>query len=209
MTEQAITNKRIRLPLWSHALMVAVVVALIATFGVAVGTVVYLKQVGNDAFNPAQMHIALTQIMQFPNELPAGYKQQMGLSTLGYVFCGISHADSNQQLALLSGSIAVDKSRSALDIARDAYDHFGVNTASISARFYFLLNQGEEDVLGEKMAYIIGKAKDAEGVEYEGLVGCIVPKNVQKVILVYAVQPKGKPLDKNVALNLLRSAKGF
>lgn len=209
MTEQAITQKKIRLPLWSHAIMVAVVVALLATFGLAVGTVVYLKQIGNDAFDPKQMHIALTQVMQFPSELPAGYKQQMGLSTLGYVFCGIGHAESNQQLALLSGAIAVDKRRSALDIARDAYDYFGVTTASISARFYFLLKQGEEEVLGEKMAYLIGKAKDAEGREYEGLVGCIVPKSAQKVILVYAIQPKGKPLDLSIVMNFLRCARSM
>lgn len=207
MTDQAIVKKRI-LPVWSKLLMTSVVIALLATFSSAIGIAIFLKQAGSDAFNPQKMHAALNQVMQFPDELPAGYKQQMGLSTFGFIFCGINHAASNQQLALLSGG--VDKTeKKATDIAKDAYDHFGVNTASVTARFYDVLNQGEEDVLGEKMAFITGNAKDGDGREYEGMVGCIVPKSAKKIVLVYAVQPKGKPFDQSVVMNLLRNAKSF
>lgn len=209
MTEQMNEQAKTRLPFWSKLLMLAVIIGLLGTFSGAIATALFLKKVGSDAFNPTHMRTALREVMQFPDQLPEGYTQQMGLSSFGYVFCGVSHADSKQQLALLCGSIAVDKSKSAADIAKDAFDHFGVNTASVSARFYEELNHGEEDVLGEKMAYLTGKAKDAEGRDYEGLVGCIIPKTAQKVILVYAVQPKGKPFDLCVLLNFLRNAKAF
>ncbi len=207
--KEKLDEAKIRLPLWSKLLMLAVIVGLLATFSGAIATTLFLKKVGSDAFDPAHMRTALQEVMQFSEQLPDGYKQQMGLSSFGYVFCGVSHADSKQQLALLCGSIAVDKSKSAADIAKDAFDHFGVNTASISARFYEEINHGEEDVIGEKMAYLTGRAKDAEGRDYEGLVGCIIPKTAKKVILVYAVQPKGKSFDMSVLLNFLRNAKAF
>jgi hypothetical protein len=176
------------------------------------------KNILQQAVDPALIKRAARGIARFPEPLPSDYRFGIGLDLASLKMITIEHEPDKQQIFILSQAgmeNSDDKSLGADAVVKRIYDAgitIPTNGPSLAAHFVDKKSEGEIDVAGKKMFYIVGWLTDNENNKLEGLVGCILLKSAKqndRSILVYALQPDGKPYNFDVTKKLLESISAF
>ncbi|HEY9787209.1 MAG TPA: hypothetical protein V6D17_17600 [Candidatus Obscuribacterales bacterium] len=195
------------LPLWSRIIIGLVIAAFSGTMIFASKCVFDIKELARLAVDPAYIAMCAGKIADFPEPLPEGYSYKVGLDLQPFQISIVTleHAADQQQMVFFSvrdQTPDVD----AKSLLSRAYD-YGINTPTASAHFTDLKMKGEITVAGETAPYMSGQLTDREGRKYEGLIACIRPKGQKKTILIYALEPPGKPLNTDICFDLLKKIK--
>lgn len=193
-------ERKSRLPLWSKALIVMV---LMVFAGSATGTVALalaLKSRLDPAYNRAHIARLANEILGLPDPLPEGYSYYFGIDLWVFKHVTIDYKDGREQISIFLFNQASNPD----EMVRTIFQSYGINTIRLGADFTRELGRGSWDLPGGRMPYIFGKIKEKSGKEHTGLVACSSNVKARRTILLYAVQPgETKSFDMRPCIDLL------
>jgi len=204
-----------KLPTWAVSLIALVISVYLGVFAVGVRLALVAKDILEQANDPNKIKEVAQEIAKFPALLPTNYHYVLGLDLGPLKMVTIEHEPDKQQILLVCQVGLYDRGTSAKDVVSDIYDsgiNIPTNGRTISGHFVSRKSHGEVEVAGEKMCYIVGEISASENKKLEGMVGCILasnPKNIQRTILISAVEPNGQPYSLEETVGLLNCLSGF
>jgi hypothetical protein len=190
------------LPTWAKVLIVLVIVGIVGSITLGIGMFFMFKHMFVQ--EPKELKQLAAQTVTLQDPLPAGYNLNMGLDMFGPKVLTFSHDGDQQMIVLISFPKAESNPKAMI---KDITEH-GVDTGSGRTVAEEIKQQGQAVVGGEEMSYVVGTMTDKSG-RHQGMLGVLVPKNKEKTILIYAVQPNKEPYSFEVTQNFLKAVKSF
>jgi hypothetical protein len=203
-----------RLPSWAVALIAFVLFTYLGVYICGVKIIFVAKDILDQAVDPNRIRQIAHDIAKLPDPLPESYQYRLGLDLGPLELVTIEHEPDKQKILLVSEVGLDDLGDSAALAIRHIYDNgvnIPTNVSTVSAHFVSQKSQGQLEIAGKQMCYIIGELRDSENKKLEGMVGCIEadrPK-VKRYIIIYALEPSGQPYSLEITLKLLNSISGF
>ncbi|HNB22091.1 MAG TPA: hypothetical protein PKZ32_06735 [Candidatus Melainabacteria bacterium] len=194
------------LPLWSKSLIALVFIGVAGFLYTATSIILEFRTISLRSTDKAYMQVCAQKIARFPQPLPAGYEYTYDLDFdwFNVALLVVEHVSDKQKIYFICHLNDSSEAIAAKELLDRFYD-IGITTESATCKFTDVKTKGELEVGSEKMLYMTGLLKDANGRVYEGLVGCIRNTQKKKTLLVWSLSEPGKALNMEVCTNLLKS----
>ncbi len=194
-----------RLPVWSKIIVFLTLAGIIGSLGGIIYVTVGAKRMAELAANPQYIATLSQNMIGLPAQLPPEFEYQLGFDMNFLRLVSLNNRKAMQQYTFYDFPGTTTKK--AKKMTEDAYA-YGMNTPSVAGKFTNLITEGNWQLQGKEMPYMLGKIKTSEGQDRQGLVACALNEKGHAV-LFYAVQINKEKFDMSPSLELIKSIKSF
>lgn len=208
------TRNQKGLATWVKVLLAVVALGFVVLVGLGIAGFMFVTDLSKKATKPEYVK-EVTQTIAKIDELPSGFKYQMGIDAMGMSIVALLNEDEKLSVMLMKLPQAPGAEKP--DQIVDKYAERGVPTVGMpsgggqgtgGASPMQIKDKGKLTVGGEEMPYAIGES-EIKGTKVAQLIGCVVPKAGNKTVLFIGQTLDGSPYKMEPTKQLLSSIKGF
>ncbi len=197
-----------RLPPWARILVAMVVITIVGGTTIAICGVAFTQKIFNESMNPQMISRAVSDIAEFSEPLPKGFKYLFGYSNKfmkPFAIVAVDNSVDKQYLTLMKYRQDTGNTQKLLD---SSYE-IGFSTPGTYVRFVSIESKGTLQVGGKSVPYIIGKTIDSQDHKSHAIVATLIDPDQKKAFVLYGLQLSDDAYNLAATESLLKTIKSL